>query len=138
MTAIALDEGISFLEFTIHGHTFTVDPFVANDRLYAIDKEFAVEAPAGGKVIPDEMLAAWSDALAAHIVEVYGAPRCSRHGAQQFHAAVLAAFEDIKKKLTSTPQLVIGSDSTEFVSATPESEHCSPISPDSTLNGGSP
>lgn len=142
MTPITLDENVQFLEFTLHGHTFEVDPFQANDDLANIDRQFEeylVDAPEGGKKFADEksqML--WLDAIAAHIRERYGAPRCSRFGASQFYDVVTRTVADLKKKVSWTLNSATGSGSTEPECPSGGNGQSLRISPDSTPSGDSP
>lgn len=110
---ITLDENVQFLEFTLHGHTFEVDPFQANDELTDIDRQFEeylVDNPEGGKKFVDaKSQLLWLDAIASHLRGRYGAPRCSRFGASQFYDVVTSKVRELKKKVSWTLNSATGS-----------------------------
>lgn len=141
MAPIKLDEGMQFVQFELHGRVFEVDPFVALEKLAAVDRQFdhlMDEQADGGKQIPAEVAGVWRDAIAAHICEEYNAPRCSRFAANQFYEYILRVVGELKKKVSWTLASDIGSDSTPADGPSGGSEPSLQIFPDSTPSDGLP
>lgn len=137
MPAFALDTEPAIIEFTLHGRAFHVDVFVEMDALVELDAPFQDRKDEDGNLsVADSN--AWLDAVARRLVEVHGAPYCSRHGAFEFYGRVLAVHRSLKKTLSWTLPSDTGSASTPAPSPTGANAPGSNTSPDSTPNGDSP